>query len=100
MSYAMHFQYLADDAKRPSDMKVSDVLLRFTEAPIVPRIGELIDLVESYPDKGIHKTYQVLMVRHQVFRESNDDSKLYRQEILVLVGDPKVADARLLDMKE
>jgi len=100
MSYRMHFQYLADDAKRPTDMKISDALLKFNEAPVIPRIGELVDLVEVHPNKGSWKTFQVLMVRHQIFRELDDGTKLYEHQIFVLVGDPKVEDRRLLDMKE
>jgi hypothetical protein len=96
----MHFQYLADGAKRPTDMRVSDALLSFNEAPVIPRIGELVDLVEVHPDKGCYRTFQVLMVRHQIFRDLDDGSKLYQQQIFVLVGDPKVEDQRLLDMKE
>ena len=100
MTYSMHFQYLADDAKRPSDMKLSDALIKFTEAPVVPRIGDLVDLIEINPMPGVHRTFQVLMVRHQLLRDIDDSSKLHSHQIFVLVGDPKVGDDRLLDMKE
>ncbi|WP_432777489.1 hypothetical protein O4O02_18480 [Pseudomonas fortuita] len=98
MTYSMHFQYLAEGSSRPTDSRFSEALIGYPHPPLVPRAGELVDLREVGAD-GV-RTFQVLMVRHQVLQDLDDGSKLYDHQVLVLVGDPTGVDARLLGMKE
>ncbi len=99
MKIAIRFQYLAQNAKRPDAVLISDVPLEVVSGLPIPRAGEIV----RHPvcPSGDLQQLVVLSVHHDVLRNRDRDSELSGWLVTVTLGDiPQDMDSRLTDIRD
>lgn len=101
MSGAIRFQYLAQNAERPSSgYLVTDVPLEIMPGMPIPRVGEI---VRHYPVHSPEEIQQfvVLSVHYDIARQKDDHRVLHGWLVTVTLGDiPPDMDTRFSDIRD
>ncbi|MBU3592917.1 hypothetical protein ICN42_02230 [Polynucleobacter sp. 71A-WALBACH] len=101
MSGAIRFQYLSNDAERPSSgYLITDVPVEIKAGMPIPRVGEI---VRHYPVNSPSEVQQfiVLSVHYDIFRSKENHQELHSWLVTVTLGDiPEDMDTRLFDIRD